>query len=296
MPFLQFDPVTAAITGGAALAGGILGKKKAKTTQVSTVSPEQQRVLNPLTAYLEGRVGKGLPRFEGDRVVGLSDPEQQSLGLLSDFLSSESALAQPTLGALTQILGGQPTTQVNEGITRDFFQRSIREPALRRFEEETLPLLREAYVGPGLSQSTARQEGERRSRRDLEESLLAKELELVYRDEQERRGLAESAAERQVRGVGLAPAATTTVEEAPLRRAEAGQRLGALPRVIEQAELDFEFNEFVRTTPELSPVIEQALAFLGIPMQASFFQPGRTFGEGALQGGALAASLALGRI
>lgn len=295
MPKIAFgiDPFTLALlVGGGALAGGALGRKKDKTTQISTLSGGQQNVASPLAKFLSSRVGQGLQGFGGQRIAGMSSFEQSGLGALSSFLGSETPLSGDITGALQKLLAGQPSTEVNSGLTRDFFRKSIADPARRRFEEETLPLVRESFVGSGQFNSTARAETERRARRDLDEALLGKETELVFADEQARRQLSESALQRALGASGIAPGAARSLEEGDLRRAQAGTTIGALPRQLAQAQLDFEFNEFIRTQPELSPVIQQALAFLGIPTTATFFEPGQSFGEGALQGGALTAALA----
>ena len=60
-----------------------------------------------------------------------------------------------------------------------------------------------------------------------------------------------------------------------LPQIEAAMRYGGLPRLIEQAELSAQFEEFKRTTPELSPIIDVALNILGTQTQAAFFDPGK---------------------
>ena len=47
----------------------------------------------------------------------------------------------------------------------------------------------------------------------------------------------------------------------------------ALPRLIEQEELNAQIQEFVRTTPELNPILNQALNAMGIQTQAAYYQP-----------------------
>ena len=69
------------------------------------------------------------------------------------------------------------------------------------------------------------------------------------------------------------PTMTALREEAPLRRAEAATRIGALPRVLKQAELSAKIEEFIRTTPELSPVLSLALQLLNTTTQAAYYRP-----------------------
>jgi hypothetical protein len=54
---------------------------------------------------------------------------------------------------------------------------------------------------------------------------------------------------------------------------EAAFQYGQLPRMIEQAELTAKLQEFVRTSPEMSPLIDKMLSYLGIQTQAAYNQP-----------------------
>lgn len=50
----------------------------------------------------------------------------------------------------------------------------------------------------------------------------------------------------------------------------------ALPRMIAQEELNKEFAEFVRTTPELSPILDLVMQIMNVGTQAAFYQPSTT--------------------
>ena len=56
---------------------------------------------------------------------------------------------------------------------------------------------------------------------------------------------------------------------------QAAFQYGQLPRMIEQAELTSQIEEFKRTTPELSPILDRMLQYLGIQTQAAYNQPYR---------------------
>jgi len=47
----------------------------------------------------------------------------------------------------------------------------------------------------------------------------------------------------------------------------------ALPRMIEQEELNREIQEFVRTTPELNPILNLVMQIMNVGTQAAFYQP-----------------------
>lgn len=61
----------------------------------------------------------------------------------------------------------------------------------------------------------------------------------------------------------------------------------ALPRLIEQQDLDRQIQEFIRTTPELNPILNLVRDMLGITTQAAFFPPGEDDegGMGSMLGG-----------
>ena len=47
-----------------------------------------------------------------------------------------------------------------------------------------------------------------------------------------------------------------------LRKAQAGTGNGALTRLLEQESLDRELQEFIRTTPEMNPILQMAMRFI----------------------------------
>ena len=128
---------------------------------------------------------------------------------------------------------------------------------------------------------------------NLASDLLSQRAQLQYADEQARRGLAESAEQRAIQGVGLAEAMAAQ----PLARGQAAMAAGGLPRSLEQAQKDVEFQEFIRTQAESNPLLALAAQYLGITSQAAVptFGPGQEAGsKGFNWGGALAGSAAMG--
>jgi len=49
----------------------------------------------------------------------------------------------------------------------------------------------------------------------------------------------------------------------------------SLPRLIEQQDLNAQIQEFVRTTPELNPILNLAMQYLGEQTQMGYYQPGQ---------------------
>jgi hypothetical protein len=156
-------------------------------------------------------------------------------------------------------------------------------------------LIGEQFAGsPGGYWGRERALSQERAVRDFEEGQRAQEAALLYSDEQARRNLLESAASRALQaGTGI----RGLTQEAFGRQA-AIQQAEALPRMLDQAQLDWNYKEFLRTRPETAPYMQLALQFLGIPMLTqmgvqgqqgkSGFNLGGMFG-GGLSGGTLAA-------
>lgn len=83
----------------------------------TVVDPLKQDVANPLSAYLAGQIGKGIPRYEGPLSYEFSGTEQTNY---LDFIGSSAS---------------------------DVFQESIADPAMKEFKENLLPVIREGFAG-----------------------------------------------------------------------------------------------------------------------------------------------------
>ena len=168
-------------------------------------------------------------------------------------------VATKGIGAYTEMLGG-----ASPQYSIDLFNKYLRPERERVYQESVLPAIREASVGPGTFYGSQRVAEESRARQSFEEENLTATGRMI---ESERAGVRTQ--------LGMLPEVSGLVEEAPLRRAQAGVGFGALPRLAKQAELTAQFEEYKRTQPELSPIIDDAMAFLGLTTQAGFWDPGQ---------------------
>ena len=103
-------------------------------TQSQSFTGEQADVLGQFLARQRTRIGSGQPSFKGDRVAGFSDLQEQALAL-----APETLFRTPEQEA-------------------DLFKFGIEEPARKRFLQETVPLIREEFAGPGFFGSARAQE------------------------------------------------------------------------------------------------------------------------------------------
>jgi len=52
-----------------------------------------------------------------------------------------------------------------------------------------------------------------------------------------------------------------------------GTTYGALPRLLEQQELSAQIQDYIRTDPQSSPILQYALQLLNTQTQTAFYQP-----------------------
>lgn len=243
---------------------GLFGGSSSKIRAIDTRTAEQKDVSKLFGPYFASRFGRRMAPFKGERVAGISGIEGQGLENLSGMLTADRA---PLFGraeaALTPGLEGAPSTEIRPELTEEFFRKSIYDPALKNLREDIIPEIESQFAGNFFSSARAGATSEAVG--DFGEQQASILAELQYADEQARRGLAESAAGRQLTASGQAVGLGALEEQIGMGRIEASQTFGSLPRRLQQARLDAEFNEWIRTLPEYSPVIEQALRFLGTP-------------------------------
>ena len=248
----------AAIGGGGALlgtlAGGGVGGEEGGIQKTSTLSPEQQELIKKLAPYLQERIGQGLPGYTGEFVAPLSEYEQMGLGQLGKYLTGPSALTEYGLGQYKEALAGLSPEQ-----TEEWYSKYIAPQEKKYWEEEVIPGVREAYVGPGTFWGTPRAEAEAGSWETFGTQQLGRIGEAIMSERAGARGMLPYLGEM----AGL---------EGGMPQIEAAMTYGAVPRLIQQAELSSQIQEFIRTTPELSPILNQVLQLLGIQTQAAYYQ------------------------
>jgi len=88
------------------------------------------------------------------------------------MIPGQAAVSEDLSTALTRALQGQ--------FPEEYFSTAIASPLRRAFEQETLPGIKEAFVGPGTYWGTARAGEEVKGRTRLEEDIAARRAELAY--------------------------------------------------------------------------------------------------------------------
>lgn len=156
--------------------------------------------------------------------------------------------------------------QLLEGIspeaTEDWYNEYIMPARRRILEQEVLPGVREAFVGTGTFRGSPRMEAEARthetwgleSARQLGETIM------------QRRAAAESM-------VPIVAALEQQLAGEPLQRAQAAYVAEERLRLLRTTELQARLQEFLRTRPEYSPIIDMAFRYIGMPLQSAYGIP-----------------------
>ncbi len=234
--------------------------KKGGIREVSTLSPQQERLMKAYGEWLTSQVGKGATPWPGEFVAPLSEYEEAGLKRLGEYVRGEPPEILD--------LGIQQFGEALRGLSPEYMEEKYRElilPRQRRlFEEEVIPKIRESYVGPGTFYGTGRLEAERKSAEEFGESTASQLFDYIMRGQEYGR-----------EALRMLPSMVGLVEEEPLRRAEAGLELGALPRLLEQMEVEARLKEFIRTQPEYSPILQYMQPYLHEPTKAFYYERGK---------------------
>jgi hypothetical protein len=205
--------VLAALIAAGGTAASLLSNsgKKLSVDQYSTMTPEQQAAysamlkntasMNPDYVKQSGYTPEAYQNsYNVSQYAGQGfDPTTFSGGYNPTSYNGNQYQTQMQ-GALNQSLSGQPSTDINSQATEDYYRQSIEQPALKQYEEQTRPAWMEKVSN---LHSSARDNMEQQGYENLYSGLQQQHGNLLYQDEQARRGLQESAMQRQLSGLGV---------------------------------------------------------------------------------------------
>jgi hypothetical protein len=223
--------------------------------KISTLSPEQQAMLKGLGEYLQSMIGKGATPYTGQQVAPMTGTEQAGMGILNNYVGGGiGETAKTGLGAYNKMMEVDPNQ-----IAANYMKYNA--PAEQRYlKDVTIPTFKESMVPGGTLRSTGTERGVGDIVSKFGEGQLTR--------------IGGNITEAQNRAASLIPQLSTMAGiEGGVPQMEAAFQYGQLPRMIEQAELTAKLQEFIRTTPEMSPLIDKMLGYLGIQTQAAYNQP-----------------------
>jgi len=190
------------------------------------------------------RVGRAGQTYPGPLVAALSEFEETGLKGLGDYLgrppATEGKLYTSAVDEIAKTLSGDYDPAQSE------YYQAYRTAVMRELEESKDRLAARTSAGDKFFGG-----GRIATEGEMEESAVG-DLALVLGQ------LAERERERRLGAVPQALSLTQYGEQAPVDRVAASQQFGALPRLIEQAEMDTEYQEWIRALNDLGIALDTA--------------------------------------
>ena len=228
----------------------------------SALSSEQKDIERLLGNYLTSRIGQGMDAWgptqagEGNYFTApLNQLQQIGQGLAQQY--AQTPANTDYMGTLGTALQGMSPEYMT-----GFYEQFIKPEQERIFQNQTLPGVREAFVGTGTFQGGPRMTAEANAYQQYggEQGQMLGNLIMQGR---------ESAFQALPYAAQLSQAAA----QEPYNRAAGATQMGEVQRLVQQQELTSRFDEFKRTQPELSPIIDQAMNLLGLSTTVSYGEP-----------------------
>lgn len=217
---------------------------------------------------LLGLMSGPAPSYPGQMYVPTTEQEQRYFDFVNNLAQNKT---------FSNLLSGEVPYEIGPEWAENYYEKGIRDPALREYEEVVLPQLRESYAGPGYWGS-ARARAETSAAGDLASELSARKSKLLYDEELARRSAIESAYSR------VLPTTQFYTDEM--------QEAGALQRQIEQEKVLANLQRWLMGEEvggsfnlAYNPGWNLALGLLGIQEQAIGTVTDREEGGGLLSGG-----------
>lgn len=248
-----------------------------------------------LTKLLKDNLGKDLPAYGEKIIADLIPAMTQSLGLVNQAPGEMGEFDDATRAVISKALGGEASYDVTDKTMTKRFQDSVVAPLMRTFDTEIKPQIAQQFSALGGTFSSRRGQAVGSALEGLQGQMGSELANMLYRNEELKAQLAESAANRQLGAVGLGEA----FGQRSISRANALTQAASPFQAYEQSKNTAGYNDWLRTRAENSPYLSAALNYMGQSQTASYLQtsqnPGIDWGSlgqaagmaGGIIGGAL---------
>ena len=146
------------------------------------LSPEQRALLNSLISTMSPTVGTGVSSYSGKMYAPISGINTDLFAKVQDLVNNGSPNSDLIQELLSKYSGGYTPEEFNPASVTDLFNKTVRTPAIRSFNEETLPAIAEKLAGRNAFQSGATVYDMTKAGSDLE-SDLAGQLSSMIQNE-----------------------------------------------------------------------------------------------------------------
>lgn len=229
--------------------------------------------------------GQGQQVYEGERVADLNAAQtgalETSQGLLN-WINPENGI--PLYGetgtALQGVLSGQSGAQpITPEQSDEYFNRTIKDPAIQGYSQYTKPLLEEQYAGPGYW-SSARAGAVQRSAQDLGNTLTQQKAGLDWNVLQQNQAIEQQKVANALTASGQAMNYGQMPTQEAANRASVAQGIygmGSQEQAQRQAELDTNLQKFIEQNRLSDPEsIAILMSLLGMNYSTTNMQQGST--------------------
>jgi len=163
--------------------------------------------------------------------------------------------------AVMQALSNRPSYDVSPKATAEYFKAGVADPVMREFDRSIKPKIDQAYAAKGAFLSSRRGTETANALGDIGVGLSSQLAQWQQSNQALSASLAESAANRQMQGVGMANQQAMM----PLMRSQALMSALSPWQAQSQQELRAKYQEWLRTRPESNPALDRSLSFLNVP-------------------------------
>lgn len=254
------DRAARALRGGLNKAGDFLLGTEGGFQRTPAMEGYQEDIYKKLLETFSGRVGEEGERYEGDFTAEPTQAQQTAQQQLTNAFSGEGELGS----AMRDIMSGRPTSQISPEQTQRYFEETVQRPMMEQQEQRQAETA-DQFAGPGTYWGGARADAQRETAQDFQNQMSQQLADMQYQDQQARRELQESAADRAL--------------QSQSQLSQQLAQMGSEQQQVEQRGLEQMYEDFVRTRPENQPYMDAVMQMLQIPTQHVAYQPGQ---QGAL--------------
>ena len=155
------------------------GSEGGVVDQAPTMLPIQKRNLINLNQLVDANMGQGVESYGGDYTAGAAGNQQQAFDLVQQLLGGGGGMGQ-SQDFLQNLTKPYDPTSANE-----FFNKGIRDPTMKDWEENTLPSIQEHFIGQNAGRSGAANRAISGSGADLMAMLSGEKARTLYGDKQQ---------------------------------------------------------------------------------------------------------------
>lgn len=248
-----------------------MGDKTSTPHLMSSLSPQQSGVNQQLSGLFRNSIPSGATPYPGP----LTAPLSQGLMGIQSYLNNPSTLAGLTgpsasqQSALNTLISGKPSFDLSPGVTNQYFNDAVAAPLLQTYDRQIAPRLNQQFANLGATFTSNRVQQQQRQLSDLQSNLATQRGTLAYQDQSLAAQLSDSAAQRQLQGLSLAP----QIQQMGVNNANSLATALNSFQTYDQTAATAKYQDFLRTAPENNPLIGQAVNYLGQSQTLAYQQP-----------------------